>query len=140
MNPDVYNEHYLFNYETIFSSIYTLFILSTLDNFPDLILWVYSNRPEMMVFYYIFTIFTSIVMISVLTGVFYTNFKEFYSAGVSEQMKLKEYRDLIKECLQDDILNFDKIKLNLENFVQELRDKHDQQRERKIRAKKLLKK
>lgn len=105
--------------------MYTLFILSTLDNYPDLVLWVYHEKPSMMIFYYIFTVFTSIVMLSVLTGVFYTNFKEHYSGNVSEQMKHPEARELIIECLSDDILNFEKVQKSIQSFVTKLREKND---------------
>ena len=56
-------------------------------------------------------------MLSVLTGVFYTNFKEFYSQNVENLLKDSEHRGLIKKCLQDKILNFEKIKKILNEFL-----------------------
>lgn len=126
--------HALFKYTDIVSSIYTLFILSTLDNYPDLLLGVYNENFQLMPFYYIFTVFGSIVMISVLTGVFYTNFKEFYSANVAEQLEEEKFRVLLQNCLKDDYLNFDNIKKELNNYIQDFRILQDQEKEIESRS------
>lgn len=38
INPEKRNEHYLWNFQTYSQTLFTLFILSTLDNYPDCIL------------------------------------------------------------------------------------------------------
>lgn len=97
--------------------MYSLFIFSTFDTYPLIQLGVYTDHPILLLYYFIFAIFGGIVMLSVLTGVFYTNFKEFYSQNVESLLKDPEHRGLIKKCLQDKILNFEKIKKILNEFL-----------------------
>lgn len=108
--------------------MYTLFILSTLDNYPDLQLGIYQDNPILMLYYAIFAIFGGIVILSVLTGVFYTNFIEFYNRNVEILVANKEYQDLIRKCLDDKILNFENIKKVLNDYIENKRKSDNERR------------
>lgn len=90
INPEKKNVHYIFNYETFSKTLYTLFILSTLDNYPDALLGIINERPFLLIFFFCFTIFSAIIMISIMTGVFYTHFKDIYSENVDKLVGEKQ--------------------------------------------------
>lgn len=90
INPEKRNVHYVFNYETFSKTLYTLFILSTLDNYPDALLGIINERPFLLIFFFCFCIFSGIIMISMMTGVFYTHFKDIYSENVDKLINEKQ--------------------------------------------------
>jgi hypothetical protein len=94
INPETKNVHYFINFESFSKTIYTLFILSTKDNYPDIILGIVNSRPLLLGYFFTFLIFCSVIMISMMTGVFYTNFNEIYSESVENLVNREddEYR------------------------------------------------
>jgi Ion transport protein len=101
--------------------MYTLFILSTLDNYPDIQFGIYHEKPLLMLFYLSYAIFGGIVMVSILTGVSYTNFVKFYSHNLDVLLKDPEYRILFRRCLRDKILNFENIIKILNDYLENKR-------------------
>lgn len=95
INPEVKGtgDHYLVNFTNWWKTMYTLFILSTLDNFPDVMLGIVNSEPVLLLFFFFFTIISGIIMLSIMTGVFYTHFKDLYSASVDTLVSQKnEYK------------------------------------------------
>ena len=94
INPEKKSEyHYLVNFENFWKTSYTLFILTTLDNFPDVMLGIVNDEPVLLLFFFFFSIISGIIMLSIMTGVFYTHFKDLYSATVDKLISEKnEYK------------------------------------------------
>lgn len=94
INPEKKGEeHYLVNFENFWKTSYTLFILTTLDNFPDVMIGIVNDEPILLLFFFFFSIISGIIMLSIMTGVFYTHFKDLYSATVDQLVSQKnEYK------------------------------------------------
>lgn len=94
INPEKKDpDHYLVNFENFWKTSYTLFVMTTLDNFPDVILGIVNDEPILLLFFFFFSIISGIIMISIMTGVFYTHFKDLYSATVDKLVSQKhEYK------------------------------------------------
>ncbi len=93
VNPEKKDVHYLVNFETYTKTMYTLFILSTLDNYPDVLLGIVNDRPTLLTFFIFYSIVAGIIMLSIMTGVFYTHFKDLYSETVDKLVNEKlEYK------------------------------------------------
>lgn len=84
---------YIINLESYPSTVLTLFVLTTLDNYPDVLYGIVSEKPELQIFFFIFAIISGIIMMSIMTGVFYSNFKDLYSENVDKLInEKKEYK------------------------------------------------
>lgn len=51
---------------------------------------IINDQPQLLAFFFVFCIFSGIIMISMMTGVFYTHFKELYSSTVDKLVNEKE--------------------------------------------------
>lgn len=69
---------YGYSFTSFGRSVDSLFLLMIMENFPDICLDSAEISAVIMIFFYFYILVSAIVIISLLTGVFYFYFKNFY--------------------------------------------------------------
>ncbi len=69
---------YGYSFINIWRSLDSMFLLMLMENFPDILLEAYGISTLYFIFFFIYIIFASIIVLSLVVGVFYFHFKNFY--------------------------------------------------------------
>lgn len=93
-------------FDNLYYTYYTLVIFSTGENWPNLVLDYLSwERCLGCLILVVFFVFTSIIIVSVLTGVFATHFDAFYNKMTEEVVEMDQgYKKIIMHCMEAPIL------------------------------------
>jgi len=93
-------------FDNLYFAYYSLFIASTGDNFPGVLNPFVAESVISFIIIALFCVFTPIVMMSVLTGVFATEFGNFYAQNLEAVLeKDPGYKNLILKCLECEVLH-----------------------------------
>jgi hypothetical protein len=90
---------------------YSLFVVSTGEGWPNL-LFPYLSSEKFLgcAILMVFFVFTSIIIVSVLTGVFATHFDNFYNKMTEEVVAIDQgYKAVIMHCMEAPILKPDDV-------------------------------
>lgn len=62
-------------FQTMFSACFTLFVLQTTSNFPDVMMPFYIDSRFASIFFMTFLFFNSIILVNMILAIFYTCYK-----------------------------------------------------------------
>lgn len=69
-------KYYLYNLTNFKDTVFTLYVLLTTANYPDILVKKYGQNRLTFIFFFIYTFITIFIMINMLVGVFYFNYKQ----------------------------------------------------------------
>ena len=145
-NFDSSSGFFYYNFSNFGSTFYTIYILSTVKNFPDLITYRWKDNGYFLVLVVcVYVFFMSFMLMNLLIAIVYTNYKEYFQ-NVIQGLANQEILLKIIECSESEDGNI-KVKLMrkllevfyLNNSKAEL-DKHIKEELIKREQKKILKK
>ena len=69
---------YGYSFTSYFRSLNSMFLLILMENFPDILIEALQINPIYFIFFLIFILTSSIIVMALVTGVFYFHYKNFY--------------------------------------------------------------
>ena len=97
---------YAYSFTTFWRSVDSMFLLMLMENFPDVCLEANGINLIIMIFFYLYVVVSAIVIISLLTGVFYFYFMNFYIENLREiGKKYPHFIEITDPFMQEAFLN-----------------------------------
>ena len=70
------DKYYIYNLTNFNDTFFTLYVVLTTANYPDILVKKYGENRLIFIFFFIYTFMTIFIMINMLVGVFYFNYKQ----------------------------------------------------------------
>lgn len=67
---------------TFQDTVFTLYVLLTTANYPDILVKKYGENRLVFFFFLIYTFITIFIMVNMMVGVFYFNYKQVFSSNI----------------------------------------------------------
>lgn len=84
-------KYYMYNLTNFKDTVFSLYVLLTTANYPDILVKKYASNRLTFVFYFIYTFMTIFIMINMLVGVFYFNYKQVVTSVLGNVEKDKDF-------------------------------------------------
>jgi len=76
--------YYLYNLTNFKDTVFTLYILLTTANYPDILVKKYGENKMVFLFFFIYTFLTIFIVVNMLVGVFYFNYTQVITQVLSK--------------------------------------------------------
>lgn len=84
-------KYYMYNLTNFKDTVFSLYVLLTTANYPDILVKKYGTNRLTFIFYFIYTFMTIFIMINMLVGVFYFNYKQVVTSVLGNVEKDKDF-------------------------------------------------
>lgn len=92
---------YGYSFTSYFRSLNSMFILIIMENFPDIIIEALQINPLYFVFFLVFILTSSIIVMALVTGVFYFHYKNFYIDNIQYvEAKYPIFKDALPPLME----------------------------------------
>lgn len=75
-------KYYIYNLTNFKDTVFTLYVLLTTANYPDILVKKYGENRLVFFFFLVYTFVTIFIMVNMMVGVFYFNYKQVASASI----------------------------------------------------------
>ena len=84
-------KYYMYNLTNFKDTVFSLYVLLTTANYPDILVKKYGTNRLTFIFFFIYTFMTIFIMINMLVGVFYFNYKQVVTSVLGNVEKDKDF-------------------------------------------------
>lgn len=100
-------KYYDYKFTTYLASAFSMYVLQTKVNHPDLFLGEYQKANWVPIFFMLFTFFTIFLIINILVSIFYITYKKHYALiltelGSYERATKKDYSRIVAAATNND--------------------------------------